>query len=89
MITAKTARKRLYEWHGGQWSEEYAAASSGLVCSFSLLIQGLQANYASADKAGKQELIKLIEFLQYHARTSDIAITTDGREYYALPWASI
>jgi hypothetical protein len=31
MIQSRTARKMMYDWHGGQSCPLYAAASSGLV----------------------------------------------------------
>lgn len=80
MIRNKTARELLYAWHVGQWSPFYAAASSGLVESFTALADECM-------KINEPDRAKLMSFLQHHAmRRKDVIV--NGRTYAALPWSN-
>ena len=79
-IQNATARQLMYEWHGGQYSALYQAASSGLVLSFTNL--ALDCNsIAEPDKA---KLLQWIAKRQSHKTR----VVFCGREYAVLPWVS-
>lgn len=78
MIQNKTARRLMYEWHGGQSSALYAAASSGLVESFVLLADEIMA--INSDDRGR-----LLSWVQNKQITAPRVYIID-RNYAALPW---
>ena len=78
MIQNKTARRLMYEWHGGQSSALYAAASSGLVESFVLLADEIMA--INSDDRGR-----LLSWVQNKQITAPRVYIID-RSYAALPW---
>jgi len=80
MIKQKTARAMLYDWHGGQWSATYAAASSGLVKNFELLM--LEVRHID-----QPDRDKLTEYL-LHQQSKGRIVTRENTSYLALPWAN-
>lgn len=80
MIHNKTARELMYNWHGGQWSALYAAASSGLVSSFTDLA-GEVLTIEEPDRA------RLMAWIQQRAVKAPEVIAA-GRAYRVLPWVS-
>lgn len=98
MIQNKTARRIMYEWHGGQWSAFYAASSSGLVASFdairaeitdclNIIINNDQQGYTKQDYRDYRDLVNLTDWINTKEKTSDV-IASDSKEYYALPWSN-
>lgn len=85
MIKQKTARAMLYDWHDGQWSATYAAASSGLVGDINALIGEVSTISFQPDREKLLTwLLKQIE-LGRHVCVGD---TSNPANYYlALPWA--
>lgn len=82
MIRNKTARDLMYSWHGGQWSAFYAAASSGLVASWSDLIQ-------EVCQIDEPDRIKLREWLEYQMnKPRAVRVCAGGTFYGVLPWVS-
>lgn len=85
MIKQKTARAMLYDWHRGQWSATYAAASSGLVKNFEALLLEVRQITFEPDRD------KLTEYLlnqQSKGRYVCKGSTANPADYYlALPWA--
>lgn len=84
IIRSATARRLMYEWHGGQGSPFYAAASSGLVASFELLMSECRE---ITDKAARLKLAAWIDAQQKRAPR----VTVKGSQchyYHALPWAA-
>lgn len=79
MIRNDTARRLMYDWHGGQSSAMYAAASSGLVESFVALSQ--ECTGMGSDGT------KLLAWLTHWQLKAPHIKAWDGRMYYALPWA--
>jgi len=89
MIHNKTARRLLYAWHGGQWSPEYAAASSGLVDNFSDLRYSLNKSALDTDSVYyKQQIATLINWLNVQEKKAPIGKASDGKTYAFLPWAT-
>lgn len=80
-IQNATARRMMYEWHGGMSSAFYAAASSGLVASFTAL--ALECN--SMDDA--KERSKLLAWIQKR-QANKLRVVVHGHEYSILPWVS-
>lgn len=80
MIQHKTARRIMYEWHGGQCSAFYAAASSGLVACF----DELRHECRMIDNPGRDKLMAWIE-KQAQKKTRYIFC---GASYTPLPWVS-
>ena len=85
MIQNKTARRILYEWHNGQWSSFYAAASSGLVESFDALIAEAKSNIPH-DTDG--EMPKLIQWLEHKKEKAKTQVFIRNSYYFILPWIS-
>jgi len=81
MIANKTARAILYNWHSGQGSPFYAAASSGMVVSFALLA----SECAAIDEPDRARLMAWIQHQQQRAPRVQIA-NFQCQFYYALPW---
>lgn len=75
-----TARRLMYEWHGGQGSALYAAASSGLVASFAALAD----ECLSIDEPDRN---KLLCWIVKRQRTS-METVIGGKAYAILPWVS-
>ena len=80
MIQNKTARDLLYSWHSGQWSPFYAAASSGLVKSWSELADEC-AKISEPDRA------KLMCWLMHRQRKAP-RVCIGNTFYSVLPWVS-
>ena len=80
MIQNTTARRLMYEWHGGQSSAFYAAASSGLCASFSALSLEC-SDITEPDRA------KLLAWIMHKQKTAPEVIV-QGRAYRVLPWVS-
>lgn len=85
MIQNKTARRIMYEWHDGQWSSFYAAASGGLVESFDSLISEAETN-KQYDEYG--DMAKLIEWLEHKKQKSKVQVFIQNSYYFVLPWVS-
>lgn len=85
MIQNKTARRIMYEWHGGQWSSFYATASSGLVESFDSLISEAETS-KQYDEYG--DMAKLIEWLEHKKQKSKTQVFIKNSYYFVLPWVS-
>jgi len=81
MIRDKTARQMFYDWHGGQGSPFYAAASSGRVACFVALLDESKA------VDDEPERFKLWAWIHHQQVKSPVVTAWDGREYFALPWA--
>lgn len=79
-LSDKVAREMLYDWHGGQSSPFYAAASSGLVESFDELAREARA-------VSPESYSALSQWIE-HQRETAKPVVVQGREYFALPWAS-
>jgi len=69
----------MYDWHSGQWSAFYAAASSGLVESFS----ELESECETIDNPTDRQ--KLREWI-HHRKKADTKVLINSRVYVALPW---
>jgi hypothetical protein len=80
-IQNETARRMMYEWHGGMPSAFYAAASSGLVASFAQLA----AECATIDEPDRAKLMAWIQKRQAKFKTETVV---SGRAYRILPWVS-
>lgn len=80
-IQNATARRLMYEWHGGMSSAFYAAASSGLVASFTALALECE----TVDDAGDRQ--KLLAWIQKR-QANKTRVVVLGREYAVLPWVS-
>ncbi len=82
MIQNKTARKLMYDWHDGQCSALYAAASSGLVESWDNLL------YACNRIDDETDRNKLVAWVKNKQRMSKFVIIVRGSSYAVLPWVS-
>ena len=80
MIKQKTARAMLYDWHGGQWSATYAAASSGLVEDANALLGEVSTISFQPDRE------RLTEWLLRQIKLNN-RVEIFGTDYLALPWA--
>ena len=80
MVQHKTARRIMYEWHSGQWSPLYAAASSGLVACF----DALKHECSTIDNPDRDKLMVWLE-KQAQKRTRYVFC---GSSYTPLPWVS-
>lgn len=81
MIRSTTARRLMYEWHSGQSSPLYAAASSGLVASFVALADEIMRIDDPKDRSA------LLCWVQ-NRQTRAVVVNVHGqRPYYLLPWA--
>lgn len=85
MIRAKTARKIFYDWHGGQWSSLYAAASSGLVEDTEKLLADCRE---ITDGETREKLTAWInqQIKKGRYRTKSSILNPD-QCYLMLPWA--
>lgn len=81
MIQNNTARRLMYEWHSGQGSAFYAAASSGLCASF----EALAAECVTIDEPDRA---RLMCWIQKRQQTLKIETVVQGRAYRVLPWVS-
>lgn len=78
MIRSSTARRLMHDWHSGQWSALYAAASSGLVESW----DNLRSEINEIDAVDRSRLIEWLD-----AQNKCSLYTVIGRRLYAvLPW---
>ena len=76
MIQSRTARKMMYSWHGGQSCPLYAAASSGLVANWDVL---LYACYCMIDsKEHPQDYAKLTEWIKHKQAKQKFSIGLIG-----------
>lgn len=80
-IQNKTARRMMYDWHGGSGSPFYQAASSGLVASFTAL--ALECDSMEDPK----ERSKLLAWIQKR-QANKTRVVVQGQEYAVLPWVS-
>lgn len=91
-ISSQEARELLYDWHGGQTSPEYAAASSGLVISMeqlkeSLLHLAMQVEHTpNPDPKEVEELHTVLDYLSEQEDEAPRRVV-NGVAYIALPWA--
>lgn len=89
MIQNKTARNIMYAWHGGQSSDFYAAASSGLVESFdSLLLETSKCILLAENNKDREQLIKLGEWLKHKKAKIKTQVFIQNSYYFVLPWVS-
>lgn len=82
MIQNKTARKLMYDWHDGQSSALYAAASSGLVKCWDNLLHACNGIDDETDRN------KLIAWVENKQRLCKSVIIVRGSSYAVLPWVS-
>lgn len=80
MIQSKTARRLMYEWHNGQFSALYAAASSGLVENFDRLISEVE----TIDPKDREKLLPWVKAKK--AKHKEVFISNSW--YGILPWVS-
>lgn len=81
MIHNKTARRLMYNWHTGQFSALYKAASSGLVEDINNLEYEINRIDCQNDKA------KLLEWWKAKkVKLSSVLIINNF--YIVLPWVS-
>lgn len=71
----------MYDWHNGQTSPFYAAASSGLVASWDSLIYECNA-VTGPDKE------KLMQWLLKRQTKFKMQVVVRNQAYYILPWVS-
>lgn len=95
MIRAETARKTLYDWHAGQWSAFYAAASSGLISTDDWR-RIFDECTSMTDERERRDLSYWLGHQLNHApvvaldsrgRTLDTATAHHDQLYTVLPWA--
>lgn len=86
-MNEEEARKLLYEWHGGQASVLYAAASSGLIEDMAALAGSISECMHIAQGCGNQQELRdlrtLRKFCEFNVRGP---IEMNGKVYLALPW---
>lgn len=80
-IQNNTARRIMYEWHDGQTSAFYAAASSGLCASF----DALEYECRGITDPDKEKLLRWI--VKQKTRKQNVIIIR-GQSYSVLPWVS-
>ena len=81
MIHNKTARRLFYDWHNGQFSAFYKAASSGLVDDINQLEYEIKSIDCPKDKA------KILTWWKAKkVKLSSVLIINNF--YIALPWVS-
>lgn len=81
MIQHEKPREIMYQWHGGQSSAFYAAASSGLVASFGALVE-------ECDNIDEPDRTRLKLYILLCQRVAPRVVVL-GQEYAAMPWAKI
>lgn len=81
MISNDRARGLMYDWHDGGGSALYAAASSGLIKSWT----DLKREINTIDKTDRELLTNWLHKWQDTERI----INYNGADYHALPWAKI
>lgn len=85
MIRATTTRKILYDWHGGQWSSFYAAASSGLVEDKEKLLNDCRE---ITDDETREKLTDWInQQIKKGRYWTKASIINPDQVYLMLPWA--
>ena len=82
IIHSRKARELAYDWHGGQWSALYAAASSGLIEDLQALIREIDSCLVLA---GTKADVRALNSLKRYFQSSIIA-SIPGRYPYAAPW---
>lgn len=81
-ISANRARELAYAWHGGQWSELYAFASSGLVENKTALLKDIErCAMLAGTKRDCRDVTSLHRFVQFRLAESGIA-----KYPLAAPW---
>lgn len=84
-------RKTLYEWHSGQYSAVYAAASSGIVADESLLDRELAEAQVIAYEAGNhievENLKRVRKWLEVHYDGPHYALGSE-KVFLTLPWCA-
>lgn len=80
-IQNNTARKLMYEWHSGQTSPFYAAASSGLCADYGAL--EWEANKID-DPSDRAKLLAWIT--KRKTAKKKIKVIFMGQSYFVLPW---
>lgn len=103
-INTELLRETLYQWHSGQWSAFYAAASSGLVSDKGVLsaelrlcaLQAVHPDTTPFETHDCAEAKKEARFLRQAAEAVDtylcgwpIIHPSDNRVYWPLPWAVV
>ena len=86
MIQSRTAREIMYSWHGGQLCPLYAAASSGLVADWDVLLYACECIKDS--KEHPQDYAKLTEWIKHKQAKQKFSIIVQGQSYAALPGVS-
>lgn len=86
MIQNKTARKLMYDWHGGQSSAFYAAASSGLVQEWGELLRECETLKDNPDHP--EDYRKLVEWINKKRNSQKFSVIVRGVSYSVLPWVS-
>ena len=86
MIQSRTARKMMYDWHGGQSCPLYAAASSGLVADWDDLLYACTCMKDS--KEYPHDYAKLTEWIKHKQAKQKFSIVVQGKSYAVLPWVS-
>lgn len=84
-------RQALYEWHSGQGSAVYAAASSGIVADESLLdlelaMAQMVAN-ATGNKLEVENLKRIRKWLKVHYDGPHYTLGSE-KVFLTLPWCS-
>lgn len=85
MIHDKTARRLMYEWHGGQFSALYRAASSGLVQDWEDLLRDCYC--MKNDQDNPKDYEKLTEWINKKRSMQKSSVIVQGVSYATLPWA--
>ena len=103
-INREKLRRLMYEWHGGQGSSLYAAASSGLVRDRAELAAELRQcamlamhpDHTPFKRHDSRQAIGEADFLSRAADAVEsylcgaaIVHPTDRRVYWPLPWAVV
>ena len=74
----------MYDWHGGQTSSLYAAASSGLVDSFDALLQDCVC--MKNDPYYPDDYAKLTDWIKHKQSKAKHKFVVAGSSYFVLPW---
>lgn len=86
MIQSRTARKIMYNWHGGMSDPLYAAASSGLVADWDSLLYA--CNCMKDSEEYPSDYAKLTEWIKYKRSKQEYSVIVQGQSYAVLPWVS-
>ena len=84
-IQSSKARELAYSWHGGQNSDLYAFASSGLIADLNSLIREIDScAQLAGTKSDCRALVGLRRFVQ-----SSLIARIPGKYPFAAPWSRI